>query len=88
MTVVAVTAPEGARDARESRTHDPGRVLECRPPPSLRVRTRETDESARRGDGLPFDTTIDVALAPDGAHTRRSELIGHYRRLASGLVTA
>lgn len=64
-----------------------GRVPECRPPSSLRVRTRETEESARRGDGLPFDTTIDVALAPDRAHPMwrpagpsRSVTTGGWRR--------
>ena len=33
------------------------------------MQTRETDESARRGNGRPFDQTLDLRLTPDGEHT-------------------
>jgi uncharacterized protein YndB with AHSA1/START domain len=46
-----------------------GLVVMCRPPSVLRVQTRETDESARRGQGQPFDQTMDVTLTPDREYT-------------------
>jgi uncharacterized protein YndB with AHSA1/START domain len=50
--------------------HSTGRIDVCEPPRSLRVTTRETDESAQRGNGpSPFETTIEATLNPDGAQT-------------------
>lgn len=46
-----------------------GRVLECRAPSLLRVQTRETEESARRGGGQPFDQPVEVSLTPVGGRT-------------------
>jgi uncharacterized protein YndB with AHSA1/START domain len=47
-----------------------GRVDVCEPPRRLRVTTRETDESYRRGQGAPpFDATIEVTLTTDGDQT-------------------
>jgi uncharacterized protein YndB with AHSA1/START domain len=46
-----------------------GLVLECTPSSVLRVQTRETDESAHRGNGQPFDMTIEVTLVPDDGQT-------------------
>ena len=39
----------------------------CEPPRRLRVTTRETDESYRKGQGVPpFDAVIEVTLSADG----------------------
>ena len=47
-----------------------GRVDECESPRRLRVTSRETEESYRRGQGAPpHDTTIDVTLTADGDQT-------------------
>jgi uncharacterized protein YndB with AHSA1/START domain len=47
-----------------------GRVEACERPSRLLVTTRETDESWRRGQGVPpFDTTIEATLAADGGQT-------------------
>ena len=47
-----------------------GRVEECEPPRRLRVTTRETDESYRKGQGVPpFDATLEATLTPDGDQT-------------------
>lgn len=47
-----------------------GRVDACEPPHRLRVTTRETDESYRRGQGVPpYDQGIDVTLTPAGDQT-------------------
>jgi uncharacterized protein YndB with AHSA1/START domain len=47
-----------------------GRVEACEPPHRLRVTTRETDESHRRGRGVPpFDATRDATLTADGDQT-------------------
>jgi uncharacterized protein YndB with AHSA1/START domain len=47
-----------------------GRVVECEPPQRLLVTTRETDESYRRGQGVPpYDAGIEVILTPDGEQT-------------------
>ena len=47
-----------------------GRVEACEPPRRLLVTTRETDESWRRGQGVPpFDTTIEATLTADGDQT-------------------
>ena len=47
-----------------------GRVEACEPPRRLLVTTRETDESWRRGQGVPpFDTTIEATLSADGGQT-------------------
>lgn len=47
-----------------------GRVASCEPPRSLLVTTRETDESYRKGQGVPpFDKTIGVTLTADGDET-------------------
>jgi uncharacterized protein YndB with AHSA1/START domain len=47
-----------------------GRIEACEPPRRLLVTTRETDESWRRGQGVPpFDTTIEATLTADGGQT-------------------
>jgi uncharacterized protein YndB with AHSA1/START domain len=47
-----------------------GRIETCEPPRRLRVTTRETDESYRKGQGaLPFDDTIEATLTADGDQT-------------------
>ena len=44
-----------------------GRVEACEPPHRLLVTTRETDESWRKGRGVPpYDQTIEAALTADG----------------------
>jgi uncharacterized protein YndB with AHSA1/START domain len=48
-----------------------GRVEACEPPRRLVVMTRESDESWRKGQGVPpFDATIEVGLSVDGGHTK------------------
>jgi uncharacterized protein YndB with AHSA1/START domain len=47
-----------------------GRVETCEPPRRLRVTTRETDESYRKGQGVPpFDESVEVTLTADGDQT-------------------
>jgi uncharacterized protein YndB with AHSA1/START domain len=47
-----------------------GRVEACEPGRRLLVTARETDESWRRGQGVPpFDETIEATLTADGAQT-------------------
>jgi uncharacterized protein YndB with AHSA1/START domain len=47
-----------------------GRVEACEPPRRLLVTTRETDESYRKGQGVPpFDAVTEVTLAADGDKT-------------------
>ena len=47
-----------------------GRVEACEPPRRLLVTTRETDESYRKGQGVPpFDQSIEATLTADGAET-------------------
>ena len=47
-----------------------GRVEACEPPRRLLVTTRETDESYRKGNGVPpFDETIEATLTADGDQT-------------------
>jgi uncharacterized protein YndB with AHSA1/START domain len=47
-----------------------GRVEVCEPPRRLRVTTRETDESYRKGQGAPpFDAAIEATLTADGDQT-------------------
>jgi uncharacterized protein YndB with AHSA1/START domain len=47
-----------------------GRVEACDPPRRLRVTTRETDESYRKGQGAPpFDAVIEATLTADGDQT-------------------
>jgi len=47
-----------------------GRVEACEPPRRLLVTTRETDESYRKGQGVPpFDEAIEVTLTADGDQT-------------------
>lgn len=47
-----------------------GRVLECEPPRRLRVTMRETDESYRKGVGVPpFDAGVEATLDADGDQT-------------------
>jgi uncharacterized protein YndB with AHSA1/START domain len=47
-----------------------GRVEACEPPRRLLVTTRETDESYRKGQGVPpFDASIEAALTADGDGT-------------------
>jgi uncharacterized protein YndB with AHSA1/START domain len=47
-----------------------GRVEACEPPRRLRVTTRETDESYRKGQGVPpFDQSLDATLTADGDQT-------------------
>lgn len=46
------------------------RVDVCEPPQRLRYTSRETDESAARGNGpAPFEQTVEATLTPDGAQT-------------------
>ena len=47
-----------------------GRVEACEPPRRLLVTTRETDESYRKGQGVPpFDESIEVTLTADRDQT-------------------
>lgn len=47
-----------------------GRVEACEPPRRLLVTTRETDESYRKGQGVPpFDQRVEATLTADGAET-------------------
>lgn len=47
-----------------------GRVEACEPPRRLLVTTRETDESYRKGQGVPpFDGTLEATLTADGNQT-------------------
>ena len=47
-----------------------GQVEACEPPQRLVVTTRETDESYRRGQGVPpFDAVWDITLTADGDRT-------------------
>jgi uncharacterized protein YndB with AHSA1/START domain len=47
-----------------------GRVDACEPPHRLLVTTRETDESYRRGQGVPpFDAVWELTLTADGDRT-------------------
>lgn len=47
-----------------------GRVEACEPPRRLLVTTRETEESYRKGQGVPpFDERVEATLAPDGDRT-------------------
>jgi uncharacterized protein YndB with AHSA1/START domain len=47
-----------------------GRVEACEPPRRLRVTTRESEESYRKGQGVaPSDATIDATLTADGIQT-------------------
>jgi uncharacterized protein YndB with AHSA1/START domain len=47
-----------------------GRVEACEPPRRLLVTTRETDESWRKGRGVPpYDQTIEATLTADGEQT-------------------
>jgi uncharacterized protein YndB with AHSA1/START domain len=50
--------------------HAVGRVEVCDAPGQLRVVTRETDESAQRGNGAPpFDQTVEATLTADAGQT-------------------
>jgi uncharacterized protein YndB with AHSA1/START domain len=47
-----------------------GRVEACEPPRRLLVTTRETEESYRKGQGVPpFDEVMEVTLTADGDQT-------------------
>jgi uncharacterized protein YndB with AHSA1/START domain len=47
-----------------------GRVDACEPPHRLQVTVRESDESFRKGQGVPpFDSTIEAMLTADGDQT-------------------
>jgi uncharacterized protein YndB with AHSA1/START domain len=47
-----------------------GRVEACEPPRRLALTNRETDESHRRGQGVPpYDAAIEATLTPDGDQT-------------------
>ena len=47
-----------------------GRIDACEPPRRLVVTTRETDESSRKGQGVPpFDAVKEITLTPDGDQT-------------------
>jgi len=47
-----------------------GRIDACEPPRRLVVTTRETDESYRKGQGVPpFDEILEIRLAPEGDKT-------------------
>jgi uncharacterized protein YndB with AHSA1/START domain len=62
-----------------------GRIEQCQPPSLLRVRTRETDDSARNGNGAPFDQTIEATLTEDDTDT---ELVIEVRGLPLDKVAA
>jgi uncharacterized protein YndB with AHSA1/START domain len=48
-----------------------GRVEACEPPRRLLVKVRESDESYRKGQGVPpFDETIEAKLTADGVQTK------------------
>jgi uncharacterized protein YndB with AHSA1/START domain len=65
------------RPGGELRTYNPdadiestGRVEACEPPRRLRYTSRETDESYRKGNGVPpFDATVEATLTSDGDQT-------------------
>jgi uncharacterized protein YndB with AHSA1/START domain len=47
-----------------------GHIDACKPPRRLVVTTRETDESYRKGQGVPpFDAVKEITLTPDGDQT-------------------
>jgi uncharacterized protein YndB with AHSA1/START domain len=47
-----------------------GRVEACEPPRRLRVTSRETDESYRKGQGVPpFEASLEATLTSDGDQT-------------------
>jgi len=47
-----------------------GRIVACEPPRRLVVTTRETDESWRKGNGVPpYDETLEATLTADGGQT-------------------
>jgi uncharacterized protein YndB with AHSA1/START domain len=47
-----------------------GRVVACEPPRRLLVTARETEESYRKGQGVPpFDEDVEVTLTADGDQT-------------------
>jgi uncharacterized protein YndB with AHSA1/START domain len=47
-----------------------GRIDACEPPQRLVVTTRETEESYRKGQGVPpFDAVKEITLTPDGEQT-------------------
>jgi uncharacterized protein YndB with AHSA1/START domain len=47
-----------------------GRVEACEPPRRLRVTSRETDESYRKGQGVPpFEARLEATLTADGDQT-------------------
>ena len=47
-----------------------GRVEACEPPRRLQVTIRESDESYRKGRGVPpFDSSIEATLTPEGDRT-------------------
>jgi uncharacterized protein YndB with AHSA1/START domain len=47
-----------------------GRVEACEPPRRLRVTSRETDESYRKGQGVPpFEASLEATLTADGDQT-------------------
>jgi uncharacterized protein YndB with AHSA1/START domain len=55
-----------------------GRVEVCEPPRRLVVTTRESDESWRKGQGVPpFDQTLDAMLTADGEQTILAVEIGN-----------
>ena len=58
-----------------------GRVEACEPPRRLRLTTRETDESWRKGRGAqPFDQTIEARLTADGERWPARSRIRSYAR--------
>jgi uncharacterized protein YndB with AHSA1/START domain len=61
-----------------------GRVEVCEPPRRLVVTWRESDESWRKGQGVPpFDATIEVALAVEDGHT---ELVAEVKGMPLDVV--
>jgi hypothetical protein len=56
-----------------------GRVEACEPPRRLQVMTRETEESYRRGKGVPpYDEALDATLTADGDQTMPLGAIAFY----------
>src|SRR5580692_3073992 len=56
-----------------------GRVEACEPPRRLQLMTRETEESYRRGKGVPpYDEALDATLTADGDQTMPLGAIAFY----------
>lgn len=62
--------PGGVFQVTTADLESSGHVEACEPPRRLRVTTRETDESYRKGQGAPpFDSKVDVTLTAEDGQT-------------------